>query len=182
MPVARTTALAFCLMASVAVAQTPAPPAKPAAPATPSASDNKVVTTEALHVLVLPMKGAYAQHQSAFERLGTYIAAHGVSPLGAPIGRYLSDPSVAEAELAWEVGFPVAATVKAEAPFETKDIPGGLNAIHVHKGSYEELATAWPAFMQWVIANGYRPVGPATQIFQGNLGSGGVEMRIPVEK
>jgi effector-binding domain-containing protein len=90
---------------------------------------------------------------------------------------------VGEEDRTWEVGFPVAATVKAEAPFEIKDIPGSLTATHVHKGPYEDLATAWPTFVQWVLSNGYRPVGPPMNVFQGDAGSNPqVEMRIPVEK
>jgi DNA gyrase inhibitor GyrI len=143
-----------------------------------------VTTTEALHVLVLPMKGSYLQHQTAFEQLGGFFSTRGVTPLGPPVARYFSDPSTTtEADLSWEVGFPVEASVKAEAPFEVKDIPAGLNAIHVHKGPYEELATAWPTFVEWVMASGYRPAGPPMNIFQGDPGTNPqVEMRMPVEK
>jgi effector-binding domain-containing protein len=141
------------------------------------------VTTEALHVLVLPMKGSYMQHQSAFERLGVFLSGRGTSPVGPPVARYFSDPAVAEADLVWEVGFRVPATLQAEAPFELKDIPGSLTAVHLHKGSLEELGTAWPTFVQWVLANGYRPVGPPMQLFVGDFASSPqVEMRIPVEK
>ena len=194
MPLTRSTSLAFGLMTSLAMAgpqQPPAEPLKPTAPAAPAppappaatAPDNKVVTTEPLHVLVLPMKGSYMQHQAAFERLGGFLAARGTSPLGPPVALYFSDPGVGEADLVWEVGFPVPATLKAEAPFELKDIPGSLTAVHVHKGSLEDLGTAWPAFVQWVLANGYRPVGPAMQLFVGDFASSPqVEMRIPVAK
>jgi len=195
MPLARSTGLAFLLASSLAVAHPqqppaqpskPAPPsapAQPAPPAAPSTPDNRVATIEALHVLTLPMKGSYSQHPAAFERLGGFLASRGINPLGPPIARYFSDPSVGEADLVWEVGFPVAATVKAEAPFEVKDIPGSLAAVHVHKGPYEELATAWPTFVQWVLSSGYRPAGPPMQVFQGDPGSSPqVEMRIPVEK
>jgi effector-binding domain-containing protein len=195
MPVERSISLALCLMGSVAVAQPqqsppqpsqPAPPAtaaQSAPPAAASASENRVQKTETLHVLVLPMKGSYSQHPAAFERLGGFFAQSGVSPLGPPVARYFSDPSVGEADLVWEVGFPVPATVKAEAPFEVKDIPGSLTAVHLHKGPFEELATAWPTFMEWVLSNGYRPAGPAMQIFQSEPGaSPEVEMRIPVAK
>jgi effector-binding domain-containing protein len=189
---ARSTVLVLCVMSSLAIAEPqqpptqpskPAPPSVPAPPAPASAPDNKVATSDALHVLVLPMKGSYMQHQAAFERLGGFFGTHGVSPLGPPLARYFSDSSVGEADRTWEVGFPVAATVKAEAPFEIKDIPASLTAVHVHKGPYEELATAWPTFVQWVLANGYRPAGPAMNVFQGEPGSNPqVEMRIPVEK
>jgi effector-binding domain-containing protein len=195
MSLERSTGLALFLIGSVAIAEPQQPPAQPskptppaatslpAPPPAPAAPDNKIATTEPLHLLVLPMKGSYLQHPSAFERLGGFVAAHGVSPLGPPVARYFSDPSVGEADLVWEVGLPVAATVKAEAPFEIKDIPATLSAVHLHNGSYEELGSAWATFMQWVSSNGYRPAGAPLQLFLGNLGSGGpVEMRVPVEK
>jgi effector-binding domain-containing protein len=191
MRLAKSTGLALLLASSVAAAPrqepskpaAPSAPAQPAPPGPPSTAENKVTTTEALHLLVLPMKGPYSQHQLAFERLGSFFAGHGVSPLGPPVARYFSDPSVGEANLVWEVGFPVAATVKPEAPFEVKDVPGSLMAVHVHKGPYEELATAWPTFVQWILSNGYRMTGPPMNVFQGDAGSNPqVEMRIPVEK
>ena len=57
-----------------------------------------------------------------------------------------------------------------------------LTAVHVHRGPYEELATAWPAFVQWVLANGYQPAGPPQQVFKGDFSTPNVEMRMPVQK
>jgi effector-binding domain-containing protein len=162
----------------------PAQPAQPVppAPATKAAPETKVVTTEAIHALVLPMKGSYMQHQAAFERLGGFLAQKGVMPSSAPFGRYLNDASVGDDNLLWEVGFPVAATVAAEAPFEVKDIPGELTAVRVHRGPYEELATAWPDLVAWVGTNGYQAAGPPLQFFRGDPFAPEVEMRLPVKK
>jgi effector-binding domain-containing protein len=145
------------------------------------APETKVVTVEPIHALVLPMKGSYAQHQAAFERLGTFLANRGAAPAGPPFARYFSDPSVGEDNLEWEVGFPVPAGVTAEAPFEIKDLPSALTAVRVHHGPYEELATAWPDFMQWITAHGYEPAGPPLQVFE-DPAAPTVEMRLPVEK
>lgn len=145
-------------------------------------SGNRVITTEAVHALVLPMKGSYGQHPAAFERLAGYLAARGAAPAGAPFARYFSDPSVGEAGLSWEVGFPVAAGVTAEAPFEIRDVPATLAAVHVHRGSYEELAGAWPAFIEWILASGYQPAGAPVQVFNGDPSTPEVELRMPVQK
>jgi effector-binding domain-containing protein len=172
--------LLTALAASAPAQQAPAPPAPPQAP---PVSDTQVITVEPVHAVVLPMKGSYAQHQQAFERLGGYLAGRGVAPAGPPFGRYFSDPSVGEANLVWEVGFPVAAAVTAEAPFETRDLPAALTAVRVHRGPLEELGTAWAAFIQWVLAQGYQPAGPATQVFKGDLAvAPEVEMRLAVQK
>jgi effector-binding domain-containing protein len=182
MSVARSAGLALLLagVAASALAQAPAPPAAPP-PAKP-AFEAKAIVLEPVHALVLPMKGAYAQHPDAFGKLGAFLAAKGAAPLGPPFGRYFSDPSVPEADRVWEVGFPVAAGVTAEAPFEIKDVPRALTAVHLHRGPMEDLVTAWPEFIQWIIASGYQPVGPAAQVFKGDLMTAPeVEMQLPVK-
>lgn len=173
--------------AGVAAAQTPpAPPARPAAPAPPAAPafEVQVVTAPAVHAIVLPMKGSYMQHPDAFGRLMGAVSARGLAPAGPIFARYFSDPSTPEADLVWEVAVPVAAGTTAEAPFEAKDIPATLVAVHSHQGAMEELGTAWGSMIQWVLANGYQPVGPATQVFKGDMTAGmpQVEMQMPVRK
>ncbi len=80
-------------------------------------------------------------------------------------------------------GFFAGRGVTAEAPFEVKELPATLAAVHVHRGPLEELGTAWPALIEWIISNGYQPVGPATQVFKGDLAvAPEVEMRMPVQK
>jgi effector-binding domain-containing protein len=170
------------LLAGLALA--PSAPAQQAPPASaPPAADTQVVKLEAVHVVALPMKGSYTQHPDAFARLGGYLAGRGVTPSGPPIGAYYSDPSVGEANLVWEVAFPVAAGVTAEAPFEVKDLPATLAAVHVHEGPMEELGTAWGNLVQWAMTNGYTPGLPAMQVFKGDMSAaGGVELRLPVAK
>lgn len=175
-------ALASTAVGAPGAQQPPAP--KPGDPAGKPADkeENRVVTSEAIHAVVLPMKGSYDQHQAALERLAGYLAGRSVTPAGDPFARYFNDISVGEAALQWEVGLPVAAGVKVEPPFELRDLPAALTAVHVHRGSYEELASAWPAFVQWILANGYQPAGPPLQLFKGDFSTPNVEMRMPVQK
>jgi effector-binding domain-containing protein len=169
--------------ATAAPAQAAPAATTPAPAATTPAPEIKVVTTEPIHALVLPMKGSYTQHPEAFARLAAFFAGHGKAPAGVPFGVYYSDPAVGEANLVWEVGFPVAAGVTAEAPFVIKDIPGALTAVLVYKGPLEELAGGWSSLIQWTFANGYVPSGFAMQLFQGDpVASPQLELRIPVQK
>jgi effector-binding domain-containing protein len=159
------------------------PPAASAAAAAKPAFDVQVKTTEPVHAVVLPMKGSYAQHPDAFSRLGGYLSGKGITPTGAPFGLYFSDPAVGEANLVWEIGFPVAAGATVEAPYQVKDVPAASYAVHVHKGSMEELGAAWGSLVEWVMTNGYQPQTPAMQVFQGGMGeAAAVEMRMPVKK
>jgi effector-binding domain-containing protein len=184
MAFARSTGFALLVpaaLAASALAQAPAPPAAP--PSAKPAFEAQVVTTEAVHAVVLPMKGSYMQHQQAFERLGGFLAGRSLAPAGPPFGRYFSDPSVGEANLVWEVGFPIPAGVTVEAPFEVRDLPATQVVVHVHRGPMEELGTAWPKLVEWVFSNGYQIAGPAAQVFKGDLAAAPeVELRLPVTK
>ena len=140
-----------------------------------------MVATETIHAVVLPMKGSYNQHQSAFEKLGSYLAGHGISPEGPPFGRYYSGPSVAEDDLVWEIGFKVPAGTKVEAPFELKDFPAAQTVVYVHHGGYEELPAAWPPLIQWAMSNGYQIAGPPTLVFTTFMPPE-VELRLAVQK
>jgi len=173
---------ALVVLAGLAVGASAQPPPA-AAPPAPPAFDVQVTSVEAVHAVVLPMKGSYMQHPDAFARLGTFLSGHGVTPSGPPFGLYFSDPSVGEANLVWEIGFPIPAGVKVEAPFELRDLPASSYAVHVHRGPMEELGPAWASLIQWVMGNGYMPVPPAMQVFKGDLATAAeVEMRIGVQK
>lgn len=161
----------------------PAPPAPPPPPAPTAVPALKVITTEPAHVVVLPMKGSYQQHPAAFEQLVTFLSSKGLTPAGPAFARYLSDPmSTPEADLAWEVGFPVAAPAKVDPPYEAREMPATLTAVREHDGPMEELGQAWPAFIGAIFAGGYQIAGPATQVFKGDMANMRVEMRMAVQK
>lgn len=171
-----------------AQAPKPAPPAAQPAPAAPApapaaAPALKVITTEPAHVVVLPMKGSYQQHPAAFEQLGGFLSSKGLTPVGPPFATYFSDPtSTPESDLAWEVGFPVAAAAKVDPPYEAREVSPTLTAVREYDGPMEELGNAWPGFIQAVFSGGYQIAGPAAQVFKGDMGNTRVEMRIPVQK
>jgi effector-binding domain-containing protein len=143
-----------------------------------------VENVEAVHAVVLPMKGSYMQHPEAFGKLGGYLAGRSIVPSGPTFGRYFSDPSVGEANLVWEIGMPVpAAVTTAEAPYEIRDLPAGSYAVHAYRGPMEEIGAAWGSLIEWVMSNGYQPVLPAMQIFRGDMTSSfEMELRIAVQK
>jgi effector-binding domain-containing protein len=166
--------------AAVATAQAPAP--APPAAAQPAFAP-EVTKLPAVHVVTLAMKGSYMQHPEALQRLGGYLAGKGITPAGPPFGRYFSDPSVGEANLVWEVGFPVAAGVKVDDPYMVQELPETLAAVYVHKGPMEEIGKSWEHLVQWVMTSGYRPLGPAMQVFKGDLMTAPeMELRFPIAR
>ena len=176
-----------------------APPAAPPAPAaaapaaatlaptpvaTPAAPAVVLKNLEAVHALVLPMKGSYMQHPDAFGRLFGQLQASGITPVGPPFGRYLNDATqVPEADLQWEVGIPVGTEAKATPPLEVRDIPAGPAATLTYLGPPEGVGQGWQEIAQWIGANGYRPAGPALIVFdQPDPGDTHVELRMAIEK
>jgi effector-binding domain-containing protein len=171
--------------ASPAAAAAPAPTPPPAASPTPAAPAIAVKDVEAIHALVVPMKGSYMQHEDAFGRLFGALGTAGVRPAGPPFGRYLNDAArVAEAELLWEIGAPVGPDVKASAPLELRDIPAGQAATLVYDGSPDGIEQAWQKITQWVSTNKYQPSGSPMMMFIGEPGPDGmrIELRLPVTK
>jgi effector-binding domain-containing protein len=169
--------------ASSAAAPTAATPA-PTSAVPPVAPAVVLKSVDAVHALVVPMKGSYMQHQDAFGRLFGQLQTSGIAPAGPAFGRYLNDATkVPEADLQWEVGVPVGPEAKASAPLEVRDIPAGLAATLRYQGPPEGLGQAWQQVGQWVGANGYRPVGPPIMIFdQPSPDDTQIELRLAVEK
>ena len=79
------------------------------------------------------------------------------------------------------MGAAVPADARAEPPFEIKDVPAGLDVLHVHSGSSDELGAKWAALLQWATAQRHQPSGPTMQIFH-TLMPPEVELRVPVKK
>jgi DNA gyrase inhibitor GyrI len=172
--------------AEKAPAPPPAPEA-PKAPAEPAPPEVTVKTVEPMLALVVPMKGSYLQHEAAFGQLFGALGTLGVAPAGPPFGRYFDDADqVAEADLRWELGFPISAKAEVAAPFEVKEIPGGLMAVVVQEGPYEaSVQGAFATAMGWLPTSGYQVVDAPMAFFLGDMMSGTdvrAEVRLPVEK
>jgi effector-binding domain-containing protein len=181
MRIARTAAIALALGALTvtfaAAQQAPAPPPPPPPPA--AKPELKVIQAEAVHAIVLPMKGSYMQHMDAFQQVGAAVAKLAVAPAGPMFARYFAQPGMPEADQVWEVGIAVPASVtKVEAPFVIQEIPASKMVVRVHTGPPEELETAWPAFVGEVMGGGYTISGPPVQIFATD---GSLEMRLPIQ-
>lgn len=175
----------FVLLAGLAPAALASAPRDAPAPtgAAETTVDPEVVTVEAIHAVVLPMKGSYLQHPEAFNRLGGLLSEKGITPTGPAFGRYFSDPSVGEANLVWEIGFPVPEGMAVEAPYEIRDLPETLVAVFVHHGPMDQIGQSWGRLIEWVLSNGYQPVGPAMQVFKGDMmASPEMELRLPVAR
>jgi predicted transcriptional regulator YdeE len=152
---------------------------KPGLPPATPALQARIGQCAALTAVVMPMRGSFAQTQSALQAVESYLKTLGVSPAGPPFGHY-------ESEQHWDAGYPVPPGTHAEAPFELVSVPAGLAASVVVNGPWEyNFYGRWAAFLTSVAAQGYVPAGPPMEIWSGDdaqPGSQSSELRILVKK
>ena len=92
--------------------------------------------------------------------VGERIAAAGVTPSGAPFGRYHRwDDDVADVEIGIPVaeppaGIPALADVQPGEP-GTSTLPGGLAGVALHVGSYNRLKGTYDELHDWIHAQGH---------------------------
>lgn len=85
------------------------------------------------------------------ELMGT-LAAQGLAPAGAIFAHHLRmTPETFE----FELGVPVAGTVKAAGRVRPGELPAATVARTVYHGGYEGLPAAWGEFMAWITAAGH---------------------------
>jgi AraC family transcriptional regulator len=86
----------------------------------------------------------------------------GIAIAGYPITRYL------ETSMGWvtlETGMRVTAprgewfVGEAEGNVLAERLPGGLAAVTIHSGPYDQLQAAYAALEEWIMAHGFRPAG-----------------------
>jgi len=118
----------------------------------------------------LDCSGPYAQIPA---KIGEFIGeffTQGLMPAGAMFGLYLNSPAEvkSEAELKWQVGFPVAADAKVAEPLKKCEYKYTLVAYYLYKGPVDKVAESFGKIMQFVEANGYKMTGPCLERYLDN--------------
>lgn len=81
------------------------------------------------------------------------VAAQGLTPAGPPFVRYLA-MNAGMADI--EVGVPVTAAGRSAGEIHTGELPGGVAAVAVHAGAYDNLRETYRAMERWVADEGLR--------------------------
>jgi AraC family transcriptional regulator len=85
-----------------------------------------------------------------------YSQRSGAAIAGRPFTRYLSTgPGLFEIE----VGIPLTAPAAGEDDVKAGALPGGLAAVGLHAGPYDQLTETYAAMERWIEANGLRTAG-----------------------
>jgi effector-binding domain-containing protein len=127
----------------------------------------------------------YAGISQLFTRAFTQMGRLGLRPAGPPIGLFY-DTEYREQDIDVEVDIPVAATLTGKE-VALRQLPGGLMACLVHRGSYDSLGPTYTALITWIESNAYRIVGPGREVYLRGSESGDpttyvTELQFPVEK
>jgi len=118
----------------------------------------------------LECSGSYAQIPAKVEEFIGEFFKQGLMPAGAMIGLYLNSPAEvkSEAELKWQIGFPVAADAKVAEPLKKCEYKYTLVAYYLHKGPVEKVAESYGKITQFLEANGYKVAGPCLERYLDN--------------
>ena len=133
--------------------------------------------------------GPFTEIENVINQIFPVMQSQNISPGGAMIGVYYSDPQVvAPEEMEWEIGFPCTAQVSPLKPLEKKVWSFEQVASAMHKGPYEKTGETYIKIFEWMESNGYEPVGPVLEKYLSMPGSDTdpatlrAEIWIPVQK
>jgi effector-binding domain-containing protein len=98
----------------------------------------------------------------AFGVLMQHAASHDVAWAGAPFVLY---PSACDGEFEVAVCMPVVPGATGGTEATVEEIPGGLCASTVHKGSYGKVGKAYVALQKWMTDNGRAPADMVREVY-----------------
>ncbi|GIP34948.1 MerR family transcriptional regulator [Paenibacillus sp. J2TS4] len=123
----------------------------------------QLVETEPMNILyirqMMSSDDYAAGYGKFFSRLYEKITAEKLTLLGTPMTIYHS-PDYNPARNDTEFAIPIEETVKG-----TRDLPGGLCAKSVLKGSYSELTSVYAKLTEWVENEGYELVNSPYEVY-----------------
>jgi AraC family transcriptional regulator len=79
-----------------------------------------------------------------------YAAKNGIPLAGPPFTRYVE---MGRGLWTIEAGLPISAPAQGEGDIVATELPGGMAAVAIHKGSYETLGETHAAIERWLDAN-----------------------------
>jgi AraC family transcriptional regulator len=92
-----------------------------------------------------------------FGRVFQYAQENGIALAGAPFARYLE---MGPGLMKIQAGLPVVRAASSAGEVTADTLPGGLAALTLHAGSYDQLRDAHAAIQEWIEAERLTPAGP----------------------
>lgn len=110
--------------------------------------------------LCIEGKGPYAGIPASERTLLAEFSASGLKPADKEITVYWNSPLyVKQADLKWDIGFPVPTTQKDTAKLKAKKYAFKKVAVALHVGSYLTTYITINALYEWIAKNGHKTIG-----------------------
>jgi effector-binding domain-containing protein len=129
---------------------------------------------------------AYRMIGMLFGKLYGVIGPLGLEGLGVAL---FHDSEFKDQDIDAEVGIYLKAAVPAPGPLAVYQLPQATVASVIHHGAFNRVSEAYESLLRWIESNGYRPTGPAREIFlqlsqpvSRNDESNITEIQVPVAK
>ena len=149
----------------------------------------EVKTVQSFAYCCIHHVGPFTEIENVINQLFPVMQSQNISPGGAMIGVYYSNPQeVTPENMEWEIGFPCSAQVSPLKPLEKKVWSYEQVASAIHTGPYEKTGETYLKIFEWMEANGYETAGPVLEKYL-NMPSPDVdpetlraEVWVPVQK
>jgi effector-binding domain-containing protein len=105
---------------------------------------------------------AYRLIGNLFGKLYSVIGPLGLHGLGVAL---FHDKEFKEQDIDAEVGIYLRSAVPAHEPLHIYQLPQATVTSVVHHGAFNRIGEAYEALLRWIETSGYRPTGPAREIF-----------------
>jgi len=108
--------------------------------------------------------GPFSEIENVISQIYPVMQSQNISPGGAMIGVYYSDPQIVAPEnMEWEIGFACSAQVSPLKPLEKKVWSFEQVASAIHTGPYEKTGETYLKIFEWMESNGYEQAGPVLE-------------------
>ncbi len=123
-------------------------------------------TTKKMVVAYVERRGAYSGVGESMKRLKDWIDSKGIEQAGYPFCMFYDNPTeTPQADLRSEACIPVGKEFAPEGDFKLKTLDEVTAAVTRHLGSPEDFARTYGPFLEGLLKQGYRLVGPAREYF-----------------
>jgi effector-binding domain-containing protein len=131
-----------------------------------SAPETKFTNAKRMIVAYVERRGPYSGIGESMQKLKEWIDSKGIEQAGYPFCMFYDNPTeTPEAELRSEACIPVGKEFAPEGEFKLKTLGEVTAAETRHQGPPEEFAKTYGPFLEGLLRDGYRLVGPAREYF-----------------
>ena|SRR5664279_93996 len=125
-------------------------------------SESRPAVSTVVRTATLSVDDMTAWLAETYIRVTASLAAQGQHPAGPPFARY---HQIGIGRFEVEAGFPVAAPLESRADQQLSDLPGGMVAVTMHRGSFANIAPGYQAVAEWITAHGGQPSGDPWEVY-----------------